>query len=232
MCGRYALFSSIPDVLAALGLADESELGLAGYPARYNIAPTQAAPVLRRAERGLELALLRWGLIPSWAKDEAFGARCINARSESAADKPSFRSAYRHRRCLVPADGFYEWKREGRSKTAHWIRRRDGRPLMFAGLWERWPRPDRSVESFAVLTTRPNAALVSIHDRMPVILAGAEARRWLTAGEPPAGLLGPCPDDVLEAIPVGAEVGRVSVDHPGLIRPAEASEERQLGLFG
>lgn len=149
---------------------------------RYNIAPTQLVPtVLRKPEHSdRRLELLRWGLIPSWAKEPAIGARLINARAETVTEKPSFRAAFRHRRCLVVADGFYEWQRQERKKQPFYFRLQDGQPFAFAGLWEHWEAPDgQTIESCTILTTEANEVLRPIHDRMPVILEPKDYDLWL-----------------------------------------------------
>lgn len=153
---------------------------------RFNIAPTQEAPVVRAAEHGgREVAMLRWGLVPSWAKDLAIGNRMINARSETAAEKPSFRSAFRSRRCVVPATGFFEWKGEPGRKQPYAITAGDQPLFAFAGLWERWkPREGDPVETFTILTTDANESVAAVHDRMPVILPAGSVQAWLEA--PPA----------------------------------------------
>lgn len=148
---------------------------------RYNIAPTQDVPVVRGLDR--HTSPLKWGLIPFWAKDPTGGARLINARSESVATKPAFRSAFKSRRCLVPADGYFEWVKAGKKKRPYWIRMSDGRPFLMAGLWERWR--DKSIEdakpleTFTILTTSANELTKSVHDRMPVILSPNDYDRWL-----------------------------------------------------
>jgi putative SOS response-associated peptidase YedK len=171
---------------------------------------------------GRELALVRWGLIPAWAKEASIGGRLINARSETVAEKPAFRSAFRKRRCLVPADGFYEWrKREGGGpKQPMLVRRRDGAPFAFAGLWEHWRGPEGEVQTCTILTTEANAVLAPIHDRMPVILDPAAYDRWLDPARPGAEeLLRPCSDGWLEAFPVSTRVNNVRNDVAELIAP-------------
>ena len=145
---------------------------------RFNIAPTQTAPVIRM-NGNRHLAMCRWGLIPSWASDKAIGARLLNARSESVATKPAFRSAFKQRRCLVPADGFYEWQKAGSKKQPFFFRPVNDRPFAFAGLWETWHKDDQALESFTILTTEANALLRPLHDRMPVILAPEDFAVWL-----------------------------------------------------
>ena len=180
MCGRFLLHTPVDTLQRAFGFAERPNLR-----PRYNIAPTQTVPIVRQKDGGgRELALVRWGLIPSWAKEAGIGGRLINARAETVAEKPAFRGAFRKRRALVPADGFYEWrKREGdRPKQPLLVRRRDGQPFAFAGLWEHWRGPEGEVETCTILTTEANAALAPIHDRMPVILDPACYDRWLDPG--------------------------------------------------
>lgn len=183
MCGRFTLRSNLNLILQQFALDEVPDL-----TPRYNIAPTQAVPVIRATESGRELAMLRWGLIPSWSKDEKMGNRLLNARSETAAEKPSFRSAFRRRRCLVVADGFYEWKKSGSgkgvTKQPYYIRMRAEGPFAFAGLWETWRGPKGAelatpIQSCTILTTGPNELMQSLHDRMPVILPPDDYAMWL-----------------------------------------------------
>jgi putative SOS response-associated peptidase YedK len=171
-----------------------------------------------------ELVWLRWGLIPGWAKDAAIGARLINARAETAAEKPAFRAAFRRRRCLVVADGFYEWQRTGRAKQPCFIRLRDGRPFAFAGLWEAWEAADDSMlETCTILTTDPNELIRPIHDRMPAILSPADYDTWLDTTIEDSGrllsLLTPYPSDAMQAHPVGDFVNSPAHDSPQCIEP-------------
>lgn len=220
MCGRYTLYHFEEDLDALFDV-----VGLA-VEARYNIAPSQEVPIVRqRSDGGREVLRARWGLVPHWVKDpSAFKANLINARSEGAAEKPSFRDAMRHGRCLLPASGFYEWATVGGVKRPYHIRRRDGRPLALAGLWSLWDRGAEPLRTCTILTTRPNAVVRPLHDRMPVILEPAEFERWLdpTVDDPRAveDLLDPFDDEALEAYPVARQVGNPSVDRPDLIEPA------------
>ena len=224
MCGRYTM--SIPAETLA------RHFGLDAVPdvaPRFNIAPTQAAAVVRlsTAREVPVLDFLRWGLVPAWAKDASGAGRLINARAETAADKPSFRSAFRHRRCLVPADGFYEWRTEGGAKQPYRITRPDGAPIAFAGLWERWGKGDEPLETFTILTTAANAALQPLHDRMPVIVDPIDFALWLdpTATDPALveRLLVAPPDDALTYYPVGRAVNSVGNDDPSLVAPVIGS---------
>jgi len=198
VCGRFTLRSN-PTVLAA-------EFEMEAFPLlspRYNIAPMQPILAVRRdpdSSRRIA-ALFKWGLVPSWADDPKIGNRMINARSETAAEKPSFRAAFRRRRCLVPSDGYYEWKKDGSAKQPYLIYQADGRPFAIAGLWEIWTAPDGSVlETCSLLTTSANVTLASLHDRMPVIIAPADRSEWLDPATPsPAlqSLMRPAPEDLM-----------------------------------
>jgi putative SOS response-associated peptidase YedK len=169
------------------------------------------------------LALLRWGLIPPWATDPGIGNRLLNARAETVADKPSFRSAFRQRRCLIPASGFYEWQQAGRRKQPYFIRPRDGRLFALAGLWERWQGPDGTVETCAVLTTGANELMRPLHERMPVILGPESDGLWLdplTPADALRGLLVPYPAERMEACPVGPRVADPRHEGPRCLEPA------------
>lgn len=178
MCGRFTL-AAPPELVAELFGLSAEDLPL--FEPRYNIAPTQPVLALRLDESGHREAVeLKWGLIPSWSKDDKIASRLINARSESAAEKPSFRSAMRRRRCLVAADGYYEWQTVQKTKQPYYIQLQGGKPFAFAGLWERWRSPEgRSVETCSLLTTEANAFASQIHDRMPVIVPPTKFERWL-----------------------------------------------------
>ncbi len=235
MCGRFVQQSSGAVLARLLGLRDAP----ASAP-RFNVAPTQPILAVRREREGAgperEAAALRWGLIPSWAKDESFGSRTFNARAETVASKPSFRAAFKRRPCLIPADGFYEWRREGKTRRQpHYIHGRGEEPLVFAGLWESWLAPDGSeLESGTIITTEANEAMSALHHRMPVILAPEAFGTWLGEGgeEPEAreALLVPCPDDWLAMHEVERRVGDVRQDDEGLIEP-KPPEPRQLSLL-
>ncbi len=192
---------------------------------RYNIAPSQDVAVVRAAANGRRFSMLRWGLIPSWAKDPAIGHKLINARSETAAEKPSFRSAFRHRRCLIPADGFYEWQRGGGTRQPWLFGLRNGAPFAFAGLWERWTvpagvpltgslaerRPGDAVETCTILTAAANATVAPVHGRMPVILPPDSYSPWLSGDDVP---LAPYPAAEMTAHPVSTLVNRPANDDP------------------
>ena len=177
MCGRFAFYSPAEATAALFGVECSSEL-----KPRYNIAPTQFIAAIRRdAEGQAELAEFRWGLVPFWAKDPSIGNRMINARAETVAEKPSFRAAYRQRRCLVLADGFYEWHTEGGVKVPYFISLASGEPFAFAGLWENWSskETDETLQTTTIITTQANEYLSQLHHRMPVVMEPGNADRWL-----------------------------------------------------
>lgn len=181
MCGRFAFYSPGEATAALFGVS-----GALPVEARYNIAPTQYIAAIRNdGEDDRELAMLRWGLVPFWAKDPSIGNRMINARAETVAEKPSYRAAYRHRRCLVLADGFYEWHTEGGIKRPHYISAADGEPFAFAALWENWQSKvsDESIQSTTIITTEANEFMSTLHHRMPVVLRNEIADRWLAGDD-------------------------------------------------
>ena len=209
-------------------VARQFELGdLPSLEPRYNIAPTQSVAAIRADEAGQRsLAMLRWGLVPHWAKDISIGNRLINARAETVAEKPAFRQAFSRRRCLVLASGFYEWGETPAGKVPYFMAPRNGECLAFAGLWERWRGGDDVLESCTIITTTANATLTKVHQRMPAILAADAQVRWL-AGETPAterlSLLRPAPEDELEVRQVRRTVNNPRNEGAGLI---EAVSER------
>jgi putative SOS response-associated peptidase YedK len=213
MCGRFGVPYRGEELAAALDAAWHGE-PLPGP--RYNVAPTQHAPVLFADGGGRRLTMTRWGLIPSWARDASIGNKMINARAETVAEKPSYRAAFRKRRCLVPMGGFFEWKREGKVKVPHWIHAASGGVVTVAGLWERWyPEGAEPVTSFTVLTTAANGFMSALHDRMPVIVTGDERRTWLDPESPEADLLAllrGAPEDALAAHPVSTRVNSPAYD--------------------
>ncbi|MDO8838670.1 MAG: SOS response-associated peptidase [Parvibaculum sp.] len=243
MCGRYTI-TAPPDVMRELfGFGEQPN-----FPPRHNIAPTQPVPIVFRDGAQRHFLLVRWGLIPSWAK-EVPASLLINARAETIAEKPSFRAAFRHRRALMPADGFYEWKAEGKGvKQPYVIRRRDRAPFAMAALWETWATAEGSeIDSCAVVTCEANATLAPIHHRMPVILDEKDWDAWLDPATPlkeAQALLRPAPDDLLDATPVSTRINRVANDDPSLLEPAtiepdpekparpkKQPDTKQLGLF-
>ena len=242
MCGRFTLIEPVPWLAEILGLENPESTG--EVPARYNISPGTEVVIVRTKEstgtNARELALARWGLVPFWAKDADFGARTINARSETAAEKPAFRAAFRYRRCLIPADGFYEWAGSGRKKQPWFIHLENGKPFTFAGLWESWTGADGSVlETCTILTTEANEKLSELHHRMPVILPEASYADWLSPRENRAKvlqpLLMPYPSDAFSYYPVSERVNRPRNDDAACIeRREEEKEPPQLqgSLFG
>jgi putative SOS response-associated peptidase YedK len=226
MCGRYVIFGPHSRNHREI---DFLQLTL-DFPPHFNAAPTQNLPVYRwTPERGGELGLLRWGLIPHWAKDAAIGPRLINARGDTLAEKPAFRAAFRLRRCLVPMAGFYEWKGEAGRKQPYCVRRSDGELFAVAGLHEHWTSPQgETVETFTIVTTDANAAMQPIHSRMPAIVPPQSYDAWLgKQGTPPvqlAALLRPYTGDDLQVYPVSTRVNAVKNDDESLIEPSPAAE--------
>jgi len=217
MCGRFTLRTPAHRLAAAFGVD-----ALPNLAPRYNIAPTQEIVAIRMTPAGRRLVRLRWGLIPHWARDPAIGARLINARAETVAEKPSFRDAFRHRRCLIAADGFYEWQNcEAGPKQPYFIHLEKDPPFAFAGLWERWRGDGETVETASIITTEASAALRPIHGRMPVILPPAAHDAWL--GETPAErsktLLIPYAGADLRADPVARHVNNARHDDPDCLAP-------------
>ena len=221
MCGRYTL-STPTDLLSDLY---ELETVVATQP-RFNIAPTQEAPIIRIGpETGKRrLDLLRWGLVPFWAKDSDIGSRMINARSETVAEKPAYRVSLRKRRCLVPADGFYEWQATGGPKQPFFFHRKDGYPFVMAGLWDRWEKGDDGpLDSFTILTTSPNEIVAPVHKRMPVILAPEHHQDWMSPSLEDVSslmaLLVPDSSSTLEAYPVSTYVNNPAHEGPDCVDP-------------
>ena len=221
MCGRYTL-SVTPEMLRTLVNVDAS----LNLQPRYNIAPTQMAPVVRPSEHGRRMDMLRWGLIPSWSKDKAIASKLINARGETVARKPSFRDSYQKRRCLVPVDGFYEWRREGDVKLPFRIGFKGGGPFVFAGLWESWTVPENQedagsvIETYTIVTTDANDKIAPIHRRMPVIVDPADYDLWLTGGpEEAANVIRAYPPDKMAFYRVSTRVNNVRNDDEDCIAP-------------
>ncbi|MBZ0293539.1 MAG: SOS response-associated peptidase [Anaerolineae bacterium] len=217
MCGRFVLTADAEHIQLAFQLSSTPE----PHAPRFNIAPTQPIAVITN-EHPHELTFHRWGLIPSWAKDPAIGNKMINARSETADEKPSFRSAFKRRRCLIPADGFFEWKKQGSSKTPMFIHMNDNHVFAFAGLWEVWYSPEGDeLRTATILTTEPNTLMSEIHNRMPVILPRNAYDLWLTPGEAPTEdlrqLMKPFDAQAMEAYPVSTFVNRPANDTPETI---------------
>jgi putative SOS response-associated peptidase YedK len=211
MCGRFTLRATGRSLAKSFGIAK----GPIILP-RYNIAPTQDILAVRLCDQKKEFSLLRWGLIPEWAEDPSIGSKMINARSETVRTKAAFREAFRHRRCLIPADGFFEWEIQGHEKQPMLIARRDGLPFAFAGLWEGWHSGGRKIESSAIITTDADEFLSEVHDRMPVIVSSDNYDRWLNADAEDAEELlhQPTTTDDLTMFPVSRIVNNPQNDVP------------------
>jgi putative SOS response-associated peptidase YedK len=222
MCGRFTLTASAQTVADFFGLVEVPTL-----TPRYNIAPTQPVAIVARAEKGRRLGWCRWGLIPSWANDPSIGNSLINASGDTAATKPSFRAAFKSRRCLVVADGFYEWQATGKGKKKQPYRftMRDRKPFGIAGMWERWPNGDEDILSCCLITTDANAVVSPVHDRMPVILPQAAFDLWLGPAPPDLSrlqaLLRPYAPEDMVATAVGLHVNNARFDDPMCIQGVE-----------
>ncbi len=219
MCGRFSFTMDTEELQEAFPWVDFGPV----VHQRYNIAPSQNVHVVPN-DGEKKAQMFRWGLIPSWAKDPKIGYRMINARSETLAEKPSFRNAYRKQRCLVPASGFYEWKKEGKAKAPFYIRMKSTKPFAFAGLWERWQNPAReTIFSFAIITTAANKLLDPIHQRMPAILQPKDYEFWLDSNNQAdvelKKLLLPFPSDEMEAYRVSSLVNSPKNDSPDCLKP-------------
>jgi len=224
MCGRYEVHTPVEEIARIFEAQPDDEVNTFGP--RYNVAPSLRIPVVRQGKSGRALEAMTWGLIPSWSRDLA-GPKPVNARAETVFDIPMFRSAIRRRRCLVPADGFYEWQqRDGRKQPYH-VGMADGAPFAMAGIWEYWARPERpAVVSCALVVTQPNELMASIHDRMPVIVAPEDYAAWLDPSIDDAvaiaAMLSPFPAELMRAYPVSARVNNVKNDGPDLIEAIAA----------
>ena len=224
MCGRYAVTSAPEAIRGLFGYPEQPN-----FPPRFNVAPTQPIAVVRLMEGKRQFALVRWGLLPSWVKDPKNFSLLINARGESVMDKPAFEAAMKRRRCLVPADGFYEWKTIGTRKQPYFVRAKSGAPLAFAGLWETWTGPNgEEMETAAIVTTRANRMLADIHDRMPVVVPPDAFDLWLNCAavdaETASTLIAPAPENLLEAYEVSSAVNRTANDNPQLVERQTAAE--------
>ena len=222
MCGRFILKTPFSELVRLYNLTNSVNLA-----PRYNVAPTQDVAVVRPGENGRSLAMIRWGLVPWWAKDLKIGASMINAKAETIEQKPAFRDAFHARRCILPADGFYEWKKlHAKRRQPYAIVPRDGGLFSFAGLWERWRNREsgETVQSCTIVTTVPNELCAPIHNRMPAILPPDAWERWLgearASNEELLALLGPYPADAMRAFAIGPRVGNVNNEGPELIEPA------------
>ncbi len=234
MCGRYRL-SRRAEILASYFYAEYEGMD---WEARYNIAPTQTVPVIRQDAREpvRRASLMRWGFVPNWAKDVTVGASMINARSETAAEKPVFKELLQRRRCLIPADAFYEWKKTGKSKQPYCFEMMQGEPFAFAGLWDSWRTPEgNALETCTILTTAPNQLLADVHDRMPVILPATSYDPWLDPRYRDVAatteVLKPYDAGLMRRYAVSAWVNNVANDDPQCSEPVEAAGGIQAGLI-
>lgn len=219
MCGRYVITSPANAIRALFGYDERPD-----FPPRYNVAPTQPIPIVRLDNGKRSFALVRWGLVPAWVRDPKKFSLLVNARGEFVLDKPSFRNAMRRRRCLVPADGFYEW-RDRAPRRPYFVRAKSGGPIAFAGLWETWTGPNgEEVDTAAIVTTRANRLIAAIHDRMPVIVPPEAFDLWLNCAKADAttaaALIVPAPEGLLECYEVSPAVNRAVNDDARLIGPA------------
>jgi putative SOS response-associated peptidase YedK len=221
MCARYVITSPAAAVRALFAYDEQPD-----FPPRYNVAPTQPIPIVRLHDGKRSYALARWGFLPAWVKDPRTFSLLINARGESVQEKPAFRNAMRRRRCLIPADGFYEWS-DATPRRPYFVRPKSGGPIAFAGLWETWTGPNgEEVDTAAIVTTAANRLLAPIHDRMPVIVAPDAFNLWLDCAKVDAttavALIIPATEALLECYPVSNAVNRAANDSPELIAPASA----------
>lgn len=241
MCGRYTLRTKLNLLLQQFAV-DASEEQIAqqwDIAPRYNVAPTQLIPVVRLMDGRRELRMIRWGLVPPWAESPGKGAPLINAMSETVAEKPTFRSIIKNRRCLIPADGFFEWETIGKQKQPHYFGIRGFQPFAFAGLWQTWNKSDPPLESCTILTTHGNDLLSKLHDRMPVILSPNDYDLWLDPEQQdPAALkylYEPFPASEMETYLVDAKVNKVANQGPDCIEPltnyGEQTRGEQTELF-
>ena len=220
MCGRYAITSAPEAIRRLFGYVEQPN-----FPPRYNVAPTQPIPIVRLVDGKRRFALVRWGLIPSWVKDPKAFALLINARGESVNDKPAFRNAMKYHRCLIPADGFYDWQRQGKGRRPFYVNRKGGGPFAFAGLWETWRRPNgEEMETAAIVTTTASRSIAHIQARMPVMLEPEAFDLWLDCpkvdAQTASALIAPAPDERLHLHEVSAAVNAVANDDASLIEPA------------
>lgn len=234
MCGRYTLSKreKLAEMLAGRFQAEFDDFSQIRIVPRFNIAPTQKIPVVVQSENGRKLIEARWGLVPSWAKDEKIGNSLVNARCETVSSKAAFRSAFKSRRCLVPADGFYEWAKTPKGKVPHHFTLKDDGLFAFAGLWESWRNSaGEEVRSASLITTTPNELVAPVHDRMPVILAPECESAWLDDSTPTdalTGLLRPFPAHAMKERAVSPAVNRATYDGPELLDVVAAPEEFRL----
>ena len=233
MCGRITATFEFSDIRVRWNL----DRDLPKYTPRFNIAPEQISPtipVIVRHKGGNECRLMHWGLIPAWAKDPTIGNRMINARAETLTEKPAFKHLVGSRRCIIPADGFYEWRKEGKRKVPMWVHLRNREAFGLAGLWDAWRKPeDGKVESFTIITTEPNELVRPIHNRMPAILSPEDEEHWLDASRTTfakaRSLLKPYPEELMDAHDVSPIVNSAKYDGPECIQPVSDDERRSTG---
>lgn len=217
MCGRYTLTKPLEEIefhFSPILIKLE-------YQQRFNIAPTQQLPIVIQKDKQRQLVSMTWGLVPSWAKDPSFGARMINARGESVHEKPSFRSSFKHQRCLVPADGFIEWAKQGKEKVPHYVHLKNQGLAAFAGIWSEWKKQESHLITYSIITTQANDLLLPIHERMPVILSTQDYSTWLdpkTDQEVLRSLLVPFPDDLLTFRHISKAVNSAKNDRPEVLQ--------------
>ncbi len=226
MCGRFTLRRADKLKLERLDIT-----GLFSFPPRYNIAPTQKILAVTEVNESRALSLFQWGLIPSWSRTPS---GFINARAETLETKSSFKESFQKRRCLIPADGFYEWEKLGKAKQPHYFQLKLGEPFFFAGIWDEWQLDGVSIPSCAVVTTKPNGLLGNIHDRMPAMLASDALDTWLRGNSKPAELrelLSPYPEGEMESYPVSERVNSAQVDDASLVQRIDPSEEVRSGML-
>jgi putative SOS response-associated peptidase YedK len=226
MCGRITLRR--PD---RVKLARLDTRGLFDEVPRHNIAPTQSVWVVTETNKERFLSLKQWGLIPAWSKKPT---GFINARAETLEAKPSFNEAFMRRRCLIPADGFYEWEKLGKAKQPHYFQMQNAEPFFLAGIWDEWQQNGTAMKTCAIITTTANRLLSTIHDRMPVILSDEAVDGWLSSNAKPAelrDLLSPFPDSMMQGFPVGLDVNRAEADHPGLVARLAPGELVRDGML-
>ncbi len=226
MCGRFAITLTPDEYRAAFGYGERPN-----FPPRYNVAPTQPVPIVHRERGERHFKLVRWGFLPSWLKDAKGFPLLFNARADTLLTKATFRGAMRYRRCVFLADGFYEWRRDGRARTPFLIRHAAGKPLALSGVWDTHHSPDGGeIDTAAIVTTDANGTLAALHHRMPAILRPEDVERWLDTDnvgpEEAANLIRPCPDEWIEMFEVGARVNNAGNDDPGLQEPVDAGRAR------
>ncbi|MBF9231864.1 SOS response-associated peptidase [Microvirga alba] len=228
MCGRYSIVLA-PDAYRKFFEYAENP----NFPPRYNVAPTQPIPIVIEEKGERHFQLVRWGFLPGWVKDPKEFPLVINARGETLETKPTFKAALKRRRCVFLAEGFYEWRREGREKTPFLIRMRAREPMPLAGLWETYSAPDGSeIDTAAIITTDANGVLAAVHDRMPVILSREDLKTWLDVSDEDTKkairLVRPCPEDWLDMVPVSSRVNKVENDDPSLQEPLLEPEAKPV----